>query len=440
MAKENDELADELAHIIREGRLHALFQPIANLRQASIYGFEALIRGPSDSALHSPVTLFDTATRCGRLFELELLCREAAITAFRELELPGRLFLNATPSSLLEPDHRPGRTLATLQKHGLRPQQVVIELTEQHPMDDYDLMRQATEHYRSMGFSIAIDDLGAGYAGLRMWSELRPDFVKIDRHFVENIHEDKVKREFVRSIMDIAQGLGCGVIAEGMETAAEYEAVRRLGIPWGQGYYFARPHRNPPAGLQGRLFTHNPSHAEEGDSSNRGQTVRELVEPAPQVSAQTSVVDALTVLFGSPELDSLVVVNADRRPTGLVSRYALKRAFRGESVDPAYLPVGALTDAEPLVCLDHAETLESAALRVAACACNGRVPSQFVITEEERLLGLGHTRDLLYRLATLLGRQSLEPPHAPKHAQGSVRPRGTMPPAPAPVSRVGSGI
>lgn len=69
----------------------------------------------------------------------------------------------------------------------------MIELTEQYPIDDYVLMREATEHYRDMGFSIAIDDLGAGYSGLRTWSELKPDYVKLDRHFMQNIHEDQQK-------------------------------------------------------------------------------------------------------------------------------------------------------------------------------------------------------------------------------------------------------
>ena len=84
---------------------------------------------------------------------------------------------------MLEPKHQPGRTLQLLQTLGIPPSQVVIELTEQSPTDDFTLLDTALHHYRAMGFSIALDDLGAGYSSLRLWSELRPDYVKIDRHF-----------------------------------------------------------------------------------------------------------------------------------------------------------------------------------------------------------------------------------------------------------------
>ncbi|WP_163004214.1 EAL domain-containing protein, partial [Pseudomonas viridiflava] len=91
--------------------------------------------------------------------------------------------------------HPPGRTLEMLRRYNIAPKNVVIELTEQMPTDDFDLLYNALHHYRDMGFSIALDDLGAGYSSLRLWSELRPDYVKIDRHFIDGIHQDAVKRE-----------------------------------------------------------------------------------------------------------------------------------------------------------------------------------------------------------------------------------------------------
>src|SRR5690606_38719081 len=94
---------------------------------------------------------------------------------------------------------------------------VVIELTEQMPTDDFELLDTALHHYRNMGFSIALDDLGAGYSSLRMWSELRPDYVKIDRYFIDGIHRDAVKRGFVESILKIARASQAQVIAEGIE-------------------------------------------------------------------------------------------------------------------------------------------------------------------------------------------------------------------------------
>ncbi|MDF1528407.1 MAG: EAL domain-containing protein, partial [Sedimenticola sp.] len=197
-------LEDSLNRIIQERSLTVLFQPIVSNKLRAIYGYEALIRGPSNTPLHSPVTLFETAASCGRLVELEMLCREVAIKQFLRLNLPEKLFLNTSPESLAQPGYPTGCTLDIAEQAGLKPERVVIELTEQYPTQNYDVIRDAKNHFKEMGFEIAIDDLGAGYAGLRMWSELRPDYVKIDRHFMQDIHEDNVKQEFVRSILNIA--------------------------------------------------------------------------------------------------------------------------------------------------------------------------------------------------------------------------------------------
>ncbi|MGH8373137.1 MAG: EAL domain-containing protein [Gammaproteobacteria bacterium] len=237
----NPALNTELHHILDHRLLQILFQPILDSAAHSVFGYEALVRGPSNSVLHAPMPLMRAAQEAGRLFELELLCRALAIQRFRELALPGRLFLNVNPSSLLEPDFRTGETLRLLHAVGLSPRRVVIEITEQEPLGDYTVLRTATQHYASAGFRIAIDDLGAGYAGLRLWSEVRPDFVKIDHHFIQNIHTDDVKREFVRSIRDMARRLECRVIAEGIESEDEFTAVRRLGIRLHQGYHLGRP-------------------------------------------------------------------------------------------------------------------------------------------------------------------------------------------------------
>jgi EAL domain-containing protein (putative c-di-GMP-specific phosphodiesterase class I) len=239
-------MSTALDEIFARGLLSPRFQVIVALGEGRVFGYEATVRGPSDSPLHLPANLFRAAERGGRLVELDLLCRQVAIRECARLRLPGRLFLNVTAATLLQPDFSPGHTLQYLDRCGLRPEEVVIEVTEQHPVDDFEVLRRAVCHYRNLGFSVAIDDLGAGYAGLRLWAELRPDYVKIDRHFIQGIDEDPIKLHFVRSMQEIARGLGCRVVAEGIETRAELLVVARLGIGLGQGYYFARPQAVPP--------------------------------------------------------------------------------------------------------------------------------------------------------------------------------------------------
>ena len=165
-----------------------------------IIGYEGLIRGPSDSPLHSPLSLFKAAGQCGLSLELEQLCRQVTLETFVRLKLAGKLFLNVSPECLLQPHFKGGETLGYMRSLGLSPHHVVIELTENQPTYDYPLLLEAVRHYRAMGLEIAIDDLGEGFSSLRLWSELRPEYVKIDRHFIQNINQDPVKLQFVRSI------------------------------------------------------------------------------------------------------------------------------------------------------------------------------------------------------------------------------------------------
>lgn len=239
------ELDSELDYILKYRVLQTLYQPVLDSHDGRVFGYEALVRGPSNSPLHAPLPLIRAAIQAGRLFELDLVCRELAIRRFQDLGLPGRLFLNVSPLSLMEPTFKPGETLRLLHEVGLPPQKVVIELTEQQPLEDYAVLKSAVAHYTEAGFEIAIDDLGAGYAGLRLWSELRPSYVKIDHHFIESISTDAVKREFVRSIREMAGRLGCRVVAEGIETEDDYLTVQELGVRLHQGYHLGRPLATP---------------------------------------------------------------------------------------------------------------------------------------------------------------------------------------------------
>lgn len=244
--------AAELKRLLLQRDIHMLFQPIVNTATRCVLGYEALARGPAHSPLHGAAALFATAETEGCLDALEMLCREQACARFAALRLPGKLFLNVSPMALTAPGHPQGETLRILERLRIDPRRVVIELSEHYPTQDVDLLARATRHYSAMGFQIAIDDLGAGYSGLRLWSEIRPDYVKIDRHFVAGIDSDRIKREFVRFIRDIAARIHCHVIAEGIETAAELRMLEALGIRSLQGYYLGRPQAEPDA-VGGRL-------------------------------------------------------------------------------------------------------------------------------------------------------------------------------------------
>jgi len=399
--RELEALCEELDNIIATRHINAIFQPIADLKRQEVLGYEALSRGPSDSRLHSPATLFETAFRAGRLFELELLCREIAMRQFQQLSLPGKLFLNATPVSLSQPGHRSGCTVAMLRDAGLTPDRVVIELTEQHPLDDYEVMRQAMEHYRSMGFQIAIDDLGGGYAGLRMWSELQPDYVKVDKHFIQSIHEDVVKQEFVRSIIDIARGLDCSIIAEGIETQEEFRTICSMGITIGQGYYFARPHPLPPTRLPPSRFACGGSQRHGNGTIRLTEAVATLLREAPQVAPETQLERVVEAFSQAPGLLSIPVVDRHGTPMGVVRRYRILdlyatnygRALHGKKAVTRFM------DSEPVV-VEKGMSVEEVSQMVTE-NMQLRIEEDFIITEQGRYAGVGRVVDLLRKITDL---------------------------------------
>ncbi|MDT0603645.1 EAL domain-containing protein [Thalassotalea castellviae] len=234
-----------IQNIIRDKKITVVFQPIFDITNQTIVGYEALSRGPLDSIYYAPDVLFKAATDCGLLSELEILCRDTAIQQFAHLQLEGKLFLNVSPLVLLDKAHPQGETIKLVEKAGLDCRRIVIELSEKYPFPNAETLSLALAKYREFGFDVAIDDLGAGYSGLKMWSQLRPDIVKVDRYFVESCHLDNFKRKFLKAIFELAKSAQAKVVVEGIESFEEYELLRQLGMSYAQGFYLAKPNANP---------------------------------------------------------------------------------------------------------------------------------------------------------------------------------------------------
>ncbi|MEW6254073.1 MAG: EAL domain-containing protein, partial [Planctomycetota bacterium] len=195
----------QLLAILSEARLLTLLQPVLDLHTGQMAGYEALTRGPSNSPLHSPIALFRAADCAGLTGTLDAACMASALAAFARLRLPGRVFVNLSPTSLLDPRFAPEAILRAFADAGLTASQVAFEITETASSVDYAGLRGAVTDLRAAGIEAAMDDFGQGFSSLRMWSELKPGFVKIDKHFVTGIHQDPHKLEFVRSIRQLAE-------------------------------------------------------------------------------------------------------------------------------------------------------------------------------------------------------------------------------------------
>lgn len=387
-----------LGTILAQGSVQSLFQPIVSLSRRQILGFEALSRGPSNSPLHSPINLFAVARQAGRLNELEVACREAACRRFSEQRLNGKLFLNVSPESLLEPLHEDGRTLQLLQRYGISPSEVVIELTEQTPTDDFQLLFNALHHYRAMGFSIALDDLGAGYSSLRLWSELRPDYVKIDRHFIDGIHQDALKREFVGSILQSAKASRAQVIAEGIELVEELLVLIEMGVDLVQGYLLCRPQEQPPhdaRGLIPRLDAGNPS------LNDTGSDLDALIIEQPAVHRDTPTQQVLEAFRVQANLNTLAVVDDERQPCGIVHRHSLSDALLKPFATDLFArkPISRLMSSDFLA-VDSKQSLQQVSRLLTGRACQ-RIEEDFIVIQAGQYLGLGKVIDVLKLITEL---------------------------------------
>ncbi len=232
---------EAIDQLLRDRSLSMEFQPILSLRQLSIVGLEALAR-PRTLPLGR---MFLEAQRCGRLLEVDRLCRRRALETFRNWTPPGPenrplLFLNFEASVIDAGVVGSGWLRQAVEEAGLQAEDVVIEVNESQVLD-LPALRRFVDEYRDHGFLIALDDLGAGDSNLPRIAQLRPHIIKLDRHLVAQVDRDFFKQETVKSLVNLSRSIGAMVLAEGVETQEEVDTCSALGAELLQGFFFARP-------------------------------------------------------------------------------------------------------------------------------------------------------------------------------------------------------
>lgn len=230
-----------LQDVLLGNMIHTVFQPVVDLGNGRVHGFEALSRGPANTTEYSPINLFEAAAATDLVFELDRHCRRRALRTAHDLPPEYQLFINVVPASMYDPDFQGATLRGFLESLGLAPAGIVLEVSEQYAIENYTLFVEALQNFREMGFSIAVDDIGAGYSGLEKIAHLNPRYLKFDMQLVRDIDESHVKREMARALKTFADKMGSSIIAEGIEREGERQACLELGIDLGQGYLMARP-------------------------------------------------------------------------------------------------------------------------------------------------------------------------------------------------------
>lgn len=344
--------AEALVRVGEPGAVRPVFQPIVDLRRGVVTGYEMLARftGPP---MAPPNEWFAQAAAHGLAPELEARLIGLGLDARQALPENTFLTINVGPESLDTPEVQ----AALAQHHRLHG--VVIELTEHTRVED-DVIAESLPPLRARGAMIALDDVGAGYSGLRRIGSLRPDFVKIDRALIEGLHSDPAKREMVESLGAVANRIDAWVIAEGIEERTELEALMRLGVPLGQGFGLARPELTM-IGPSVALTSWMRERAAATNAESR--LLRRDVEPVP---AESWIVASRLRFREEPQTRHLPVVDERGRPVGIVARGrdtagdgTLASPLRALQVEnPAHLARRAMARSpqhrfDPVVCCDE---------------------------------------------------------------------------------------
>lgn len=231
--------------LIRGKLLIPVYQPIMSIQESggelTTFGYEALTRFPKNKWFSGPLDLFSFAEELGEVARLDQTAREQAVEGSTGLQSHQKLFLNMTAQLLNEGSFYPDQLAKMMEQRGLSPHHIVFEITERSGIEDYGSVLAILAQYRSQGFQIAIDDVGAGYSSLQAIIELQPDYIKVDRSLIMGIHEHEMKEHIVHTLVQLADKMAIGIIAEGIEHQAELDKVKAMGVHYAQGYLLGRP-------------------------------------------------------------------------------------------------------------------------------------------------------------------------------------------------------
>lgn len=213
------------------------FQPIVNIADQSIFGYEALVRGLNNESAFSVLSQLNDTNR----YRFDQSIRVKALDLAKRLNLPGMLSINFLPNAVYRPETCIRATLEAAAELDFPTDRIMFEVTECEQVLDKEHLKKIFIEYKKHNFTTAIDDFGAGYAGLNLLADWQPDVIKLDMALTRGIDQDRVRRSLVSAILNVCKDLSIRVIAEGIETREECMTLADAGVTLFQGYLFARP-------------------------------------------------------------------------------------------------------------------------------------------------------------------------------------------------------
>ncbi len=399
----DETVGDIFMGILENGDIKTVFQPIISLKDGEILGYEALSRGPEWSVLENPSNLFDVARMYGKLWELEFLCRIKALENMSKINREFNIFLNVDPQVINDDKFRKGFTKEFLKKFGIDPENVIFEITEKNSISDIDGFKKVIKNYKEQGYKIAIDDTGSGYSGLKLITDIHPHFIKLDMDLIRDIDKDGLKYALIKTLYEFCMVTDIKVIAEGIETEDELNALIDIGINYGQGYFIQKPllfipDINPEIinsiksrNLKKRsLYQNRPSTVVVGDISRSTASVN---------SSYTGA-NLLDIFNTNPSISGIPVVD-NGSLTGLVMKDKFYAKLGTQYGFALFInrPVSLLMDNRPLS-VDYNTTLDIVS-KLAMTRSSENLYDYIVVTKDSGYCGIVTVKDLLEKTIEL---------------------------------------
>jgi diguanylate cyclase (GGDEF)-like protein len=312
----------ELLDIITNKRIRSVFQPIFNLHSGEVYAYEALSRIIGPSSFSNPEILFSAAAQHNLTEELETLAIRTALDTASAIGLDRLITLNICPSLLVLGDRKPENEPFIIKELAKVKSKVILELTERFFIPNDNFFSDNLHFYQGQGLRIAIDDLGCGFAGLKMLAQIEPAMVKVDRFLISGIDRSTQKRMLLESIVSFCHKMNSLVVAEGIETEADLRVVMDLKVDLGQGYLFAMPDQRPqkcPQNIKELISSYRSAGFGKAYPVNHVGSLVQSVEPIQS----SALVETLVERFQADENLAVVPVLDGIRPVGIVHKHKL---------------------------------------------------------------------------------------------------------------------
>lgn len=231
----------QMEQIIEKEKIYPVFQPIVSLKSGEILGYEALSRISLDDCIFNVEEMFTYAEQFQCLWNLEYICRKKALKGAKNDIGKKKLFLNVDPNIFRDERFNAGMTLDYLKRYDISPDNIVFEVCERTDIKEITPFQKTVNHYKKQNYEIAIDDFGKGHADFNRIFFLHPKYVKIDMSLITDIDRDCEKNLYVERIIKYCHSKNIVLIAEGIERIGELNALIRLGVDYGQGYFLGKP-------------------------------------------------------------------------------------------------------------------------------------------------------------------------------------------------------